>query len=81
MSQSNTNITLKSGAQYRIKGFRENSQDPQILSRLREMGLRNSLVLTFEGQAPFEGPILLRFGSTVLGLRWTEFSCLDLESL
>jgi ferrous iron transport protein A len=46
-----------------------------MIERLKEMGLHQGLEVSFVGRAPFRGPLLYRFGNTVLALRLEEASC------
>ena len=50
--------------------------DNVIVERLKEMGFHQGLEVFVAGYAPFGGPLLFRFGSTVLALRREEASCL-----
>lgn len=62
----------------RIQGF---SGDPLVIERLKEMGLHQGLELEPVGRAPFGGPLLFRFGSTVLALRTEEAACTLIQAL
>ena len=59
-----------------IKGF---SGDAICVERLKEMGLHEGLEVQAVGQAPFGGPLLFRFGNTVLALRSEEAKCALIE--
>ena len=56
----------------RIEGF---TGDPVVIERLKEMGLHQGLEVHSVEQAPFGGPMLFRFGNTVLALRQEEAAC------
>jgi ferrous iron transport protein A len=56
----------------RIEGF---NGDSVLVERLKEMGLHQGLEVTPVGRAPFGGPLLYRFGNTVLALRYEEAQC------
>lgn len=56
----------------RIEGFHG---DSVLVERLKEMGLHQGLEVTPVGRAPFGGPLLYRFGNTVLALRFEEAQC------
>lgn len=62
----------------RIKSF---CGDPLVVERLKEMGLHQGLEVQSVGQAPFGGPLLFRFGNTVLALRAEEAECTLIETL
>lgn len=62
----------------RIQGF---SGDQLIIERLKEMGLHQGLEVQVVGRAPFGGPLLFRFGNTVLALRAEEAECTLIETL
>jgi ferrous iron transport protein A len=55
--------------------------DTQLVERLKELGVHPGLNLTYLGRAPFSGPLLFRFGATVLALRQEEVACLRLNRL
>ena len=46
-----------------------------IIERLKEMGLHLGVSVLYQGRAPFRGPHLIRFGSTVVALRDEEAAC------
>ncbi|PWU16068.1 MAG: ferrous iron transport protein A [Bdellovibrio sp.] len=54
---------------------------PDMIARLRELGIRQGLQVSLIGQAPFWGPKLFRAGLTVLALRQEEASCVFIQSL
>lgn len=56
----------------RIEGF---AGDVTVIERLKEMGLHQGLEVQPVGRAPFGGPLLFRFGNTVLALRVEEAQC------
>jgi ferrous iron transport protein A len=60
----------------RIEGF---SGDSVLVERLKEMGLHQGLEVTPVGRAPFGGPLLYRFGNTVLALRYEEAQCAQIQ--
>ncbi|MEZ0392682.1 MAG: ferrous iron transport protein A [Pseudobdellovibrionaceae bacterium] len=62
----------------KVQGF---SGEPVLVERLKEMGLHPGLELLALGQAPFGGPLLFRFGNTVLALRQEEAACTLIEIL
>ena len=62
----------------KVQGF---SGDESIVERLKEMGLHPGLELQSVGQAPFGGPLLFRFGNTVLALRREEALCTLIQML
>lgn len=62
----------------RIHGF---SGDSTVIERLKEMGLHQGLELQPVGRAPFGGPLLFRFGNTVLALRVEEAQCALIQTL
>ncbi|GIL18347.1 MAG: hypothetical protein BroJett040_20980 [Oligoflexia bacterium] len=48
----------------------------EVLERLQEMGLHCGSRVKLVGQAPFGGPLLFRFGTTVIALRQDEAQCI-----
>lgn len=50
--------------------------EASMVERLKEMGFHEGLEIQVAGYAPFGGPLLFRFGNTVLALRREEASCL-----
>jgi ferrous iron transport protein A len=62
----------------RVEGF---SGDLTVVERLKEMGLHEGLEIEVVGQAPFGGPMLFRFGNTVLALRVEEAQCALIQTL
>jgi ferrous iron transport protein A len=62
----------------RIEGFHG---DALLVERLKEMGLHQGLEVTAVGRAPFGGPLLFRFGNTVLALRLEEAQCALIQTL
>lgn len=64
------------GQALEIIGFLGSSM---MQERLLEMGLRKGLKLEFLGQAPFGGPILIRFKTSVLALRTEEAECVEVQ--
>lgn len=72
LNKTNDSKSLKG----RVQGF---CGDPQIIERLREMGLHQGLEICSVGRAPFGGPLLFRFGNTVLALRTEEAQCMLIE--
>lgn len=46
-----------------------------IVERLHELGIRIGTQLEVVGYAPFQGPLLLRFKSTLIALRKEEAQC------
>lgn len=62
----------------RIEGFHG---DPVIVERLKEMGLHQGLEVAPVGRAPFGGPMLFRFGNTVLALRYEEAQCTLIQNI
>jgi ferrous iron transport protein A len=50
-----------------------------LIARLQELGFRLGAEVSFVGRAPFNGPILIRLGATVVALRDEEAMCLCLE--
>lgn len=63
---------LKIGNKVSIESF---SGTDIVIERLHEMGLRQGTELTVLGWAPFRGPILVRYKSTLLALRKEEAQC------
>ena len=57
------------------------SGDPFVIERLKEMGLHPGLEIQAIGQAPVGGPLLFRFGNTVLALRREEAACTLIEQV
>jgi Fe2+ transport system protein FeoA len=57
---------------HRVAGF---CGEPEKVERLKEMGIHQGLEVSFIGRAPLKGPLLFRFGNTVLALREEEASC------
>jgi ferrous iron transport protein A len=55
--------------------------DADLIERLKELGIHPGLQMTYLGRAPFSGPLLFRFGATVLALREEEVACLRLKRL
>ncbi len=70
----NQDVALKA----RIEGFHG---DSTVVERLKEMGLHQGLEVTPVGRAPFGGPMLFRFGNTVLALRLEEAQCALIQTL
>lgn len=62
----------------RIEGFHG---DSVIVERLKEMGLHQGLEVAPVGRAPFGGPLLFRFGNTVLALRFEEAQCALIQTV
>jgi len=62
----------------RVQGF---SGDGTVIERLKEMGIHQGLEIQIVGQAPFGGPLLFRFGNTVLALRSEEAECTLIQIL
>lgn len=62
----------------KVQGF---CGDQLVIERLKEMGLHQGLEVQAVGQAPFGGPLLFRFGNTVLALRREEAECTLIETL
>lgn len=54
--------------------------DHLIIERLKEMGLHQGLEIEFVGQAPLLGPLVYRFGNTVLALRPQEAACIQISN-
>lgn len=69
-------VQKSASAHAKIGGFHG---DPWIIERLKEMGLHQGLEVEVMGQAPFGGPLLFRFGNTVLALRKEEAACTLIE--
>ena len=67
-----TDPSLQIGQSIEIVGF---EGDELYRERLHEMGLRKGLLLTILGQAPFNGPLLVRFQTSFLALRKEEAAC------
>lgn len=51
----------------------------EIVERLKEMGLHLGIRVLYQGRAPFRGPHLIRFGSTVVALRDEEAACAKVQ--
>lgn len=51
----------------------------EIVERLKEMGLHLGVAVLYQGRAPFRGPHLIRFGSTVVALRDEEAACAKIQ--
>lgn len=62
----------------KVQGF---SGNEILIERLQEMGIHEGLELQVIGQAPFGGPLLFRFGNTVLALRREEAECALIQIL
>lgn len=69
---------VASSQKAQVKGF---SGDALVIERLKEMGLYQGLEVQVVGQAPFGGPLLFRFGNTVLALRVEEAQCALIQTL
>lgn len=63
---------LKVGSKVLIESF---SGSQVIIERLHELGLRVGTELTILGAAPFAGPLLVQYKSTLLALRQEEAQC------
>ena len=63
---------LIQNSKVKIQGF---VGDPVIVERLKEMGFYPGLEIELVGRAPFGGPLIFRFGNTVLALRNEEAEC------
>jgi len=72
--KTNQDIALKA----KIEGF---YGDSTTVERLKEMGLHQGLEVASVGRAPFGGPLLFRFGNTVLALRYEEAQCALIQIL
>lgn len=68
---------IKTPSQLRVVGF---SGDHLIIERLKEMGLHKGLELEYIGRAPLKGPMIYRFGNTVLALRAKEAACIQIQT-
>lgn len=55
--------------------------DAVVVERLKELGLCQGAKISFNGRAPFSGPLLFRLGAMVLALREEEALCLILKPL
>ncbi len=73
MDTSNLADFLNRNSQAEITGF---TGDSLLIDRLKELGLYQGLIIENVGQAPFGGPLLYRFGGTILALRVEEAKCL-----
>jgi len=49
---------------------------PFFSERLFEMGIHQGQKFEYLGTAPFRGPIIIKFGNTVIALRTEEAACL-----
>lgn len=67
-----------SGQELRIQDLRGPSA---LVERLRELGLHPGIVLEYAGQAPFQGPRMIRVGSALIALRSEEAACVLLSPL
>ncbi len=67
-----TDRSLRAGQTVEIQSF---EGDELYRERLHEMGLRKGMLLTILGQAPFNGPLLIRFHTSFLALRNEEAAC------
>jgi ferrous iron transport protein A len=50
-----------------------------IIERLHELGLRIGTEVMLLGQAPFNGPVLIKFKSTLMALRQEEAECTQVK--
>lgn len=55
--------------------------DAALIERLKELGLHAGVCLEYLGRAPFRGPLLFRWGVTVLALREEEAMCPRIQIL
>lgn len=55
--------------------------EPEILERIRELGIRHGSILKLLHAAPFNGPKLFQTSTTLLALRSEELECLKLKSV
>jgi ferrous iron transport protein A len=53
--------------------------EAELVSRLQELGVRIGSEVSVVGRAPFNGPILVRLGTTVVALREEEALCLQIK--
>ncbi len=51
----------------------------EVGERLEEMGLHPGMLLTWVGQSPWGGPLILRFTSGLLALRHEEARCIQVK--
>lgn len=65
-------LSIDRNLTHKIAGF---CGEPDKIERLKEMGLHQGLELSYVGRAPLKGPLLFRFGNTVLALRLEEALC------
>ncbi len=63
---------IKKGAQVEITEFLGTEV---VCERLHEMGLRRGMQLQILGRAPFGGPLLVQFQTSVIALRADEAAC------
>lgn len=73
-----TDRNIKIGQTVEILEF---SGSEQVRERLHEMGLRQGSQIYILGQAPFGGPLLIRFRQSFLALRSEEAQCAIVKSL
>lgn len=57
---------------FTLQGF---SGDPQLVQRLREVGLREGLKIELIGRIVFGGPLIVRVGPIKIALRDEEAKC------
>ena len=68
---------IKTPSKIQIVGF---SGDHLMIQRLKEMGVHKGLELEFISQGPLKGPMIYRFGNTVLALRPQEAACIQIQT-
>lgn len=68
---------IKTPSRLQVIGF---SGDHLIIERLKEMGLHKGLEIEFVGRAPLQGPMIYRFGNTILALRAQEAACIQIQT-
>jgi ferrous iron transport protein A len=71
-----TDRAIKTGQTVEIVEF---SGAESMRERLHEMGLRQGSQIFILGQAPFSGPLLVRFHQSFLALRNEEAQCITVK--
>lgn len=64
-----------SGKQRQSFTLQNFSGDPQLVQRLREVGLREGLKIELIGRIVFGGPLIVRVGPIKIALRDEEAKC------
>lgn len=67
-----TDTKLKRGQTVQITGFQGAAL---VQERLHEMGFRLGMDVTVLGRAPFSGPLLVKFNTSFIALRFDEAEC------